>query len=55
MSEYDRALRDVRADIIAEVADSMPGAKASAMVAAIVTRLNAGLPRLVEVELEVRS
>lgn len=54
MTEYDSALRDLRADAIDEVADSMPEASAKDVVAAIVKRLDRGLPTLVAVDLEVR-
>ena len=52
MTEYNRALRDIRADIIMEVAESIPGASAAETVKAIVARLDQGLPRLVEVDIK---
>lgn len=50
LTEYDRALRDLRADIIDEVAASMPQASASHVAVVILRRLDAGLPVLVEVD-----
>lgn len=53
VTELDRAINDVRRDIIDEIASAMPGAPAREVVAAIVRRLGCGLPALVEVEIEV--
>lgn len=51
MTEQDRAIRDLRKDVIDEVASAMPGASASEVVAAIVARLSAGLPPFAELEM----
>lgn len=53
--ERHRAYRDIRADVIDEVADSMLGAPAREVVAAIQQRLNRGLPRVVEVEVGIEA
>lgn len=48
-SEHDRAVHDLRMEVIDEVAASMPQASAREVVDAIIARLNRGLPKLVEV------
>ncbi len=54
MTEFDRAMNDLRKDVIDEVSASLPPkTSASDAVRAIVARLGEGLPALVEVELEV--
>lgn len=52
MTEHARAIRDLRDDIICEVAGSMPDASAQEVVTAIVRRLSGGLPALVAVGLK---
>jgi len=54
VSELDLAHRDLRRDAIDEVAESMPGASAREVVAAIVAHLERGLPRLVSVRVRRR-
>jgi hypothetical protein len=51
MTERDRAVRDLRRDVIDHIAASAPvGATTSEVVSAIVESLGQGLPDLVEVE-----